>query len=126
MKPVGAMRRSPIGPREIREHHPYGAASHAGWTLPDRSGEPAFAAFVVLGVAERLPLAFGDTEIEFLHVLVLAQRLGGTVHHDAAVLEDVAVTGVLERHVGVLLGEQEGYGLLLVETVHDLENLLDD
>ena len=34
--------------------------------------------------------------------------LGRAVHHDAAALQDVAVVGVAQRHVGVLLGQQEG------------------
>src|SRR5262249_44820157 len=96
------------------------------WRYPGRSGEPALAALVVLGVAERFALALGDAEVELLDVLVLAQRLGVAVHDDAAVLEDVAVARVFERHVGVLLGEQERDAFLLVEAVHDLENFLDD
>src|SRR6202171_3654480 len=73
----------------------------------DKLRQPSLAALVMLHVAERLALAFGDAEIEFLHVLVLAQRLRLAVHHDAAALEDVTVSGVFQRHVGILLGEQE-------------------
>ena len=69
-----------------------------------RSRQPTLAPLVMLHVAERLALALGDAEVELLDVLVLAQRLGLAVHHDAAVLQDVAVAGILERHVGVLLG----------------------
>jgi hypothetical protein len=52
--------------------------------------------------------------------------LGLAVHHDAAVLQDVAVVGVAQRHVGVLLGQQEGDALALVQVLDDLEHLLDD
>src|SRR5436190_589456 len=48
------------------------------------------------------------------------------VHHDAAIFENVAVACVFQRHVGVLLGEQEGDTLLAVEVLHDLEDLLND
>src|SRR5262249_13538649 len=71
------------------------------------SREPTLAALIVLHVAKRLPLALRDAEIELLDVLVLCQRFRLAVHDDAAVFQDVAVTGVSERHVGVLFGEQE-------------------
>src|SRR5215467_15255139 len=71
------------------------------------SRQPTLAALIVLHVAERLPLAFRDAEIELLDVLVLRQRFRLAVHDDAAVFQDVTVTGVSERHVGVLFGEQE-------------------
>src|SRR6267143_1968431 len=51
---------------------------------------------------------------------------GGTVHDHAAVLEDVAVIGVAQRDVRVLLREQKTHLLLLIEVLHDLEDLLDD
>ena len=41
---------------------------------PPRSRQPALAPLVVLAFTERLALAFGDAEIEFLDVLVLGKR----------------------------------------------------
>src|SRR5690606_30146049 len=49
----------------------------------DRLGEPPFALLVALDRTERPAVPFRDPEVEFLHVLVLAQRLGRTVHHHA-------------------------------------------
>src|SRR6266705_5398998 len=66
--------------------------------------KPALAATIVLGVAERLASPARDAEVEFLHVLIVGERLGLAVEHHAAVLENVAVARVAERHVGVLLG----------------------
>src|SRR6185436_708086 len=60
------------------------------------SRQPALAPLVGLHVAEALALGAADAEVEFLHVLVLAQRLGIAVHHHAAVLQDVAVAGIAQ------------------------------
>src|SRR5262249_33527741 len=49
--------------------------------------QPALAPPVMLALAERFAPAFGHAEIELLDVLVLAQRLGLTVEHHAAVFE---------------------------------------
>src|SRR5262245_25605225 len=89
-----------------------------------RLRQPALAPLVGLHVAEALAVAAADAEVELGHVLVRAQCLGLSVHDDAPGLEDVAVGGVLERHVGVLLAEQYGQALLGVEALHDLEDLL--
>src|SRR2546421_6778674 len=45
--------------------------------------QPALAPAIVLALAERFALAFGDAEIEFLHVLVLSQGFGVAVEHNA-------------------------------------------
>src|SRR5262245_30601895 len=58
--------------------------------------QPALAPLIGLHVAEALAVAAADAEVELAHVLVLAQRVGLAVHDDAAVLQDVAVVGVLE------------------------------
>src|SRR5579883_1947777 len=84
-----------------------------------KSRQPALAALVVLHVAEALASALRDAEVELLHVLVLGERAGLAVHDDAAVLENVAVARVIQRHVGVLLGEQEGDALARIEVAHD-------
>src|SRR5690606_1792855 len=73
------------------------------------SSKPAFAALVALYITEALAVRAAHAEVELLHILVLAQALGLAVHHDAAVLQDVAVVGVAQRHVGVLLGQEEGH-----------------
>src|SRR6187455_1928278 len=92
------------------------------------SGQPALAALVALHVAIALSLARGaaGAEVELAHVLVLAQGRRGAVHDDTAALQDVAVVGVAQRHVGVLLGEEEGDAFLEIEVLHDLEHFLDD
>src|SRR6185369_720855 len=50
---------------------------------------------------------FLHAEVELLDVVLLAQPLAGVFHDDAAVLEDVAVVGDIERHVGVLLDQEQ-------------------
>ena len=85
--------------------------------------------FVVIARSSLLPAppaahARLDAEIEFLDVLVLQQALAGIVHHDAADFEHVAVVGGLERHVGVLLDEQDGDAALAVDAADDVEDLL--
>src|SRR6266705_5431377 len=91
-----------------------------------RSSQPPLPAAVVLHVLEAPSRARGDSEIELLDVLVRGELGGRAVHDHAAVLEDVAVIGVAQRDVGVLFGEQKTYLLLLIEALHDLEDLLDD
>src|SRR5690606_10519631 len=88
--------------------------------------QPALAASVGLHVAEGTPSLLGDPEIELAHILVLRELPGRAIHHDAAVLQNVTIVGILERHVGVLLGQQEAHPLLLVEVLHDAEDLGDD
>jgi hypothetical protein len=48
-----------------------------------------------------------DAEIEFPDVFLLQHRSAGVGHDDAADLQDVAVVGGLQRHVGVLLDQQD-------------------
>src|SRR4029453_4011655 len=89
------------------------------------SREPPLATLVVLHVAVALPLSdAGQSEVELLDVLVLADRLHVAVQHDPAVLHHVHVLGEAQRHVGVLLGEQHRDLFLAVEPAHDLEDLL--
>src|SRR5262249_37305931 len=91
------------------------AAHHRGPRASRPSGEPALAAPVMLHVAVALAAAGGEAEVEFLHVVIGAQTVRRPVHDDAAVLQDVAVIGVAERDVGVLLGEEEAHLALAVE-----------
>src|SRR5712692_8206826 len=87
--------------------------------------QPALAAAVEFDLAVAFAARGGEAEVEFLDVLVLAQRGGGAVHHDAAVFEDVAIAGVTQRDVGVLLGDEKADPGLGIEPRDDLENLLD-
>src|SRR5689334_7993646 len=86
--------------------------------LPRPSGEPALAPAVVLDVAIAFPADGGEAEIELLHVVIGPERRGVAVHDDAAALQNVAVIGIAQRDVGVLLGEQEGHAGILVEAAH--------
>src|SRR3546814_8138598 len=86
---------------------------------------PALAAPVELVVAKALALAAGNAQIELLDVFVEPQVGRRAVHHDAAVFQDVAVVGIAQRNVGVLLGQQETDPLALVQVTHDLADLLD-
>src|SRR5215468_4985783 len=90
------------------------------------SRQPALAAAVVLDVAVALAAAGGEAEVEFLDVVVGAQPLAGAVHDHPTILEDVAVVGIAERDVGVLLRQQEAHLALTIEPADDLVDLLDD
>src|SRR5580704_14551376 len=105
---------------------PLGGEEYEGERTEGGSSKPALAPSVVLDVAERAATLAADAEIEFLHVLVLAQGRGVAVEHHAAVLQDVAIMGVAQRHVGVLLGQQDRDPLAFVEVLDDLEDLLDE
>src|SRR5690606_23490108 len=84
-------------------------------TWPRPLGQPALAPAVKLGVAKALAAAAGDAEVELLDVLVAGQVGRAPIEHHAPVLQDVAVVGVAQRDVGVLLGQQEADPLALVE-----------
>src|SRR5262245_54054964 len=100
--------------------------SSCGPLMRRRSREPPLPPAVVLHVPVALALAdAGETQVELLDVLVLADRLAVPVEHDPAVLHHVGVVGEAERHRRVLLGEQHGDALLAVQPAHDLEDLLD-
>src|SRR5665213_3647961 len=77
--------------------------------------QPALAPAIVLAVTERFTPASRNAQIEFLDVFVFGQRFGIAVHHNAAVFQNVAIAGEAQRHVGVLLGQQERYAFLLVK-----------
>src|SRR4051812_33140377 len=90
------------------------------------SSQPSLPSLVALHLAKTFAVALGYAKIEFFHVLVLAQALRRAVHDDAAGFQDIAVGGVFQRHVGVLLGKQEGDALRSVQLADDLEDLLHD
>ena len=48
----------------------------------------------------------------------------GVFHNDTAVLQHIAVIRCIERHVGVLLDQQNSGAALAVDAHHDLENFL--
>src|ERR1043166_6267158 len=64
-------------------------------------------------------------QIELAHVLVLDQLGAGALEHDAPDLQHIAIMRRLQRHVGILLDQQHGHLLLLVEAADDAEDLLD-
>src|SRR6266545_7085335 len=92
--------------------------------LIGRSREPAFPPAVVFDVAVALALPdSAEAQVELLDVLVLADRLGVAVQHDAARLHHVGVLGGFERHRHVLLGQAHRQLLLAVKPAHDLKDL---
>src|SRR2546421_4851721 len=89
------------------------------------SRQPPFAASIVLDVTVALPLPHaGESQVELLDVLVLADRPRVAVEDHAPALHDVAVLREPERHRGILLGEQDGDPFLAVHAAHDLEDLV--
>src|SRR5438046_1061615 len=65
---------------------------------------------------------FLHAEIELLDVVLLAQSGAIVFHHDAAVFEHIAVVGCVQRHVGVLLDEQDRGAALSIDPHADLED----
>src|SRR5436190_5403137 len=63
---------------------------------------------------------FLHAEIELLDVVLLAQALAGVFHDDAAILQDVAVIGDVERHLRVLLDQEQRRAALAVDAHDDL------
>src|SRR5260221_8501240 len=106
----------------------YGWVSCLERVVMSRHGlrQPPLAAAVVLAVTKRFAPAFGNAEVEFLHVFIFGQRLGLAVHHHTAIFENVTVAGVAQRHVRILLGKQKRNAFLLIEVLHNAEDLLDD
>src|SRR5215213_10201561 len=65
-------------------------------------------------------------QIGAAHALVLADRLGGARHDDAAGLEEIGLVGEAERERGVLLDEQHRDLLVPVDGGEDIEDLAHD
>src|SRR5262245_29622204 len=89
--------------------------------------EPAPRLAPALGALPALLAAHGGfllTQVELAHVLVLRQLGAGPFEHDAAGLQHVAVVRGVQCHVGVLLHQQHGHALLLIEAADDPEDLL--
>src|SRR5882724_2210924 len=62
---------------------------------------------------------FLGAEIEFLDVLGIHQPLAGIVHHDPADFQHITIMRGLQRHLGVLLDQQDRHALLLVDALDD-------
>src|ERR1700760_2822031 len=62
-------------------------------------------------------------QVELLDVLGMHQPLASVVHDDAADFQHIAVMRRLQRHLGVLLDQQDRHALLLVDAADDGENL---
>src|SRR5882762_1557804 len=89
--------------------------------------QPALAPTVMFRVAVGFAGAgLVEPEIEFLDVGILSQAFGRAFEYDAAVFHDIAVIGDVECQRRVLLDQQHGELLLLLEAVNHAENLLDD
>src|SRR5262245_60523003 len=67
---------------------------------------------------------FLGAEVELLDVMLLHQPLAGFVHDEAADLQNIAVMCRFQRHFRVLLDQQDGRALLLVDALDDGEDLL--
>src|SRR5574343_841816 len=80
--------------------------------------------FLLLPASLAAHAGFLHAEVELLDVLLLAQAGTGVFHHDAPVLQHIAVVRGIERHVGVLLHQQDGGGPLAIDAHHDLEDFL--
>src|SRR5688500_13169609 len=91
---------------------PSRSGSPADRSTRPSSSEPTLSPAVGLHVAKAAAPARRIAEVKLLHVLVVGERFAFTVHHHAPVLEDVAVIGIAQRDVGVLLGEQEAHPFL--------------
>src|SRR5213080_4022375 len=60
---------------------------------------------------------------KLLNILGMHQPLATVVHHDPADFQHVAVMRRLQRHLGVLLDQQDRHALFLVDALDDGKNL---
>src|SRR5689334_12879981 len=72
-----------------------------------RSAIPASAAAVLLDITVATPLRRSGAEIELADVLVRTQLLRRAVQHHAAVLHHIPVVRDFERHLRVLLDDEQ-------------------
>src|ERR1051325_5110059 len=98
--------------------------------LPDRSAPGLAGADLTPGFllfpAPFAPRAcFLCAQVELLDVLRMHQPVAAVVHHDAADFQHIAVMRGLQRHLGVLLDQQNRHALLLVNPADDGKNLPD-
>ena len=71
--------------------------------------QPSFAASIVFDVAIAFAFARrGDTEIEFLDVLVVREFVGGAIHHDTPVFHHIGIVRDRQRRGAVLLDQEKG------------------
>src|ERR1700733_4546366 len=63
------------------------------------------------------------TQVELLDIPGMHQPLATVVHDDAADLQHIAVMRRFQRHLGVLLDQQDRHALLLVDAPDDGEDL---
>src|SRR3954465_12867867 len=94
--------------------------------LSPRLRAPSLAAAVVFGVAETFPSCSGHAEIKLLHVFVACKIGRWTIHDYPAVFQDVAVIGVAQGDIGILLGQQEAHLFMFVQAPHDRKDFVDD
>src|SRR5713226_8529605 len=90
------------------------ARRRPAWHRPSR-GPASAPCLLSLPAARPADTAFLDTQIELLDVVLLEQPGAGVLHDDAAHLQDIAVIGDVQGHVGVLLHEQDGHPSLAVD-----------
>src|SRR4051812_17254775 len=91
-----------------------------GTTEPSK---PALASLERLQVLERAALAAAAAQVEFLDVLVVDEALSRAVEYHLATLNDVAVVSCPQRHVGVLLDQEDGDPEVTVKAADDAEDL---
>ena len=66
------------------------------------SGEQTPALAVAFDVAEAAPALGAEAEVEFFHIGIVPERLGGAVEHNPPAFQHVAVGRVAQRDVGIL------------------------
>src|ERR1700733_11664526 len=96
-----------------------GARSFDAW-----SSHPILAPGLLLFPAPFAPRAcFLCAQVELLDVPGMHQPLACVVHDDAADFQHIAIMRRLQRHLGVLLDQQDRHALLFVDATDDGENL---
>src|SRR6516225_684219 len=90
-----------------------------GWASLFTVSAPGFLLFPAPRAADA---GVFDAEIELLDVVLVEKPGAAVFHHDASGLEHVTVIGGAERHVGVLLDQQNADPALAVDAPDDLED----
>ena len=80
----------------------------------------------MFGVAETFATGGRQAQIELLYIFIAGQVGGRAVHDYASVFQNVAIVGMTQGDVGILLGQQDASFLVLLEPAQDTEYFVDD
>src|SRR5882724_11010287 len=88
------------------------------------ASQPPLPSLEAFQIFKTLALVAGAAEVEFLDVLIVAQRVGAAVEHHLALLQDVTMAGDRKGGARVLLHQENGDAEIAVDLADDPEYFL--